>query len=295
MLGDLVDRVNFLLDRDQEVHQAMDSLVLQKNTVEPIQVLPEEIEQKYYFPIRVIGHYVFSLANDELKDRKVIIYRTNHPEIKQQKFTLTPEKPNLELYLTAGEVLYMAGDLSKDLTIQLTKNLSYLMVELLEKLKMDVKQLVTETDVENWNDIPNIKKPVSIPNNRDTSDLNDYITPGFYSFYGSGAENSPTNVEAWSQLIVTANNNIVSQIALIKDEVYIRRNGTSNNKLDPISWTKLTNEKDLKKQQEETTKAINDHINEPMPHIGTRTDGSKYRWGFRSENGSLIYMEEEVR
>ena len=47
-------------------------------------------------------------------------------------------------------------------------------------------------------------------------------------------------------------------------------------------------------EKQATSKDLENHINARLPHIGTRSNGTRYRWGFRSENSSLIYMEEDV-
>lgn len=163
------------------------------------------------------------------------------------------------------------------------------------------RRFVSDTEKAYWNGIPNIKTPEDIPV---SANLNSYQTGGYWRCVTNATavtlSNMPDKKEAFSLMVIPGN--IVRQIWMHHSteltymrscyqniwspwkEVAFRENLTKTD----VGLGNLTNDKQA------TAVELQAHIKAQMPHEGQRTNGTRYRWGFKSDGGSLIYMEEDI-
>ena len=163
------------------------------------------------------------------------------------------------------------------------------------------RRFVTDAERVKWNGYADIKKPIEITT---SSDLNNYKTPGWYSCplntVATTLSNMPPLKEAFA-LEVISSNQVRQRWTYYNSERAFERTFyrdvwtewkevayKGNLSKSDVGLGNLTNEKQA------TATELQAHIKAQMPHEGTRTDGSRYRWGFKSEGGSLIYMEEDI-
>lgn len=162
------------------------------------------------------------------------------------------------------------------------------------------RRFVTDNEKEKWNKIPDLGNPEKIPA---SSNLNNYNTTGFY-VCESGSDvqtlyNTPSGVTGGIFLSVKKSGTVVTQTLLDTNKVYIRKYNGSWRKWQEVAFKDDIKAKDiglgnLINERQTTQTDLKNHIENTMPHIGTRANGTRYKWGFKSENGSLVYMEENL-
>ena len=163
------------------------------------------------------------------------------------------------------------------------------------------RRFVSDTEKAYWNGIPNIKTPEDIPV---SANLNSYQTGGYWRCVTNTTavtlSNMPAKKEAFALMVIPGN--VVRQIWMhhSTELTYVR--GLYDNTWS--AWEEVAFKGNLAKEdvglgnltndKQATAVELQAHIRAQMPHEGTRTDGSRYRWGFKSEGGSLVYMEEDI-
>lgn len=163
------------------------------------------------------------------------------------------------------------------------------------------RRFVTDAEKTKWNGYADIKNPIAISA---SSDLNNYKTPGWYSCTANATATTLSNMPPLKEsfaLEVISSNQVRQRWTHHNSERTFERSCYNNVwsawkevaykgnlSKDDVGLGNLTNEKQA------TSAELQAHIKAQMPHEGTRTDGSRYRWGFKSDGGSLIYMEEDI-
>lgn len=168
------------------------------------------------------------------------------------------------------------------------------------------RRFMTDNEKEKWNEIKDLGKPVIIPA---SSNLNNYRNSGYYfcstSSTVSSVYNLPTEVsDPFYLTVLETGSSSVTQVLICGNREYIRSATVLGDSYSWSNWMTVLRKGDLTKsdvglskvinEKQATSKDLENHINARLPHIGTRSNGTRYRWGFRSKDGSLIYMEEDV-
>ena len=241
-----------------------------------------------------LGHLKGSVAfsqNDKNKLDSAINY--THPTTHSiSMITETADKK----VMTAAERIKLAG------IAESANNYTHPTAHPASMITQDsARRFVSDTEKIKWNGYADIKNPIAIPV---SADLNNYKTPGWYSCSTTATaktlSNMPTIKEAFA-LEVTANYQVRQRWTHHNSERTFERAWydnvwtdwkevayKGNLSKDDVGLGNLTNEKQA------TSAELQAHIKAQMPHEGQRTDGSRYRWGFKSDGGSLIYMEEDI-
>lgn len=167
------------------------------------------------------------------------------------------------------------------------------------------RRFVTDTEKIKWNGYADIKNPIEIPK---SANLDSYKTAGWYRCSQTATAisiaNTPMN-RAFSLEVIKGSQvrQIWREYGASGDEV-ITYERDYNDSAAWGNWKQIAYKGQMSASDVGLDKVTNDkqakesdllaHRRALMPHEAQRVDKTWYRWGFKSENGSLIYMEEDI-